>query len=76
MHMIKQRFLMSVLLFFMILGTWKGYVALFEKDAQEPRQIFPCPVSALPEADQQALEQRIPIRNDRDLQKILEDYLS
>ena len=61
---------------YLLYGSWKGYVALFEKGAEEPRQIFPCPVSALPEADQQALEQKIPVRNDRDLQKILEDYLS
>ena len=61
---------------YLLLGSWKGYVALFENGQQEPRQIFPCPVSALPEADQQALEQKIPVRNDRDLQKILEDYLS
>ena len=61
---------------YLLLGSWKGYVALFEKGAEEPRQIFPCPVDSLPEADQIALEQKIPIRNPRDLQKALEDYLS
>mgnify|MGYP003301723357 CR=1 FL=1 len=71
----KQR-TSALLALYLLLGSWKGYVALFEKGSEEPRQIFPCPVSALPEADQLALEQRIPIRNDRDLQKILEDYLS
>ena len=60
----------------LLLGSWKGYVALFEKGREEPRQIFPCPVDSLPEADQQALEEKIPIRNDRDLQQALEDYLS
>ena len=61
---------------YLLLGSWKGYVALFDKDREEPRQIFPCPVSSLPESDQQLLEQKIPIRNARDLQQALEDYLS
>ena len=61
---------------YLLLGSWKGYVALFEKGSEEPRQIFPCPVDTLPEADRQALEERIPIRNQRDLQQALEDYLS
>ena len=74
--MLWKRRITSLLALYLLLGSWKGYVALFEKDAPEPRQIFPCPVSALPEADRQALEQKIPIRNDRDLQQILEDYLS
>ena len=74
--MLWKRKITSLLALYLLLGSWKGYVALFEKDSEEPRQIFPCPVAALPEADQQALEQRIPVRNDRDLQKILEDYLS
>ena len=61
---------------YLLLGTWKGYVALFEKDREEPRQIFPCPVDTLPESDQAALAEGIPIRNARDLQQVLEDYLS
>lgn len=61
---------------YLLLGTWKGYVALFESGKEEPRQIFPCPVDTLPEADRLALEEKIPIRNQRDLQKALEDYLS
>lgn len=65
-----------LLALYLLLGSWKGYVALFENGKEEPRQIFPCPVSTLPEADQQALEQKIPVRNERDLQQILEDYLS
>ena len=60
----------------LILGSWKGYVALFEKGASEPFQIFPCSVASLPAADQLALESGIPIRNQRDLQQILEYYLS
>jgi len=66
-------FLMAL---YLLLGSWKGYVALFEKGRDEPKQIFPCQITSLPEADQQALLEGIPIRNSRDLQQVLEDYLS
>ena len=74
--MLWKRMKPMLLAMYLLLGSWKGYVALFEKGQEEPRQIFPCPVAALPEADRLALEQKIPIRNDRDLQQVLEDYLS
>lgn len=66
----------AVLALSVIVGSWKGYVALFEPGAQEPKQIFPCPVAALPQQDQQALADGILVRNQRDLEKLLEDYLS
>lgn len=71
-----KRFFAMVLAFYVTLGTWKGYIALFEEGKEEPRQIFPNPVASLPPADQAALEEGIVIRNDRDLQQLLEDYLS
>ncbi len=74
--MLWKRYLALLPALYLLLGSWKGYVALFEKDREEPRQVFPCPVSALPDADRTALEQKIPVRNQRDLQQILEDYLS
>ena len=74
--MLWKRLFSFLMVLHLLLGSWKGYVALFEKGREEPRQIFPCPVDSLPEADQQALEKKIPIRNDRDLQQALEDYLS
>ena len=61
---------------YLLLGSWKGYVALFDPGQEEPRQIFPCQTDTLPEADQQALQQGIPIRSPRALQEALEDYLS
>ena len=74
--MIRKRYITILTLGSLILGSWKGYVALFRKNADEPMQIFPYTVASLPPADQAALEEGIPIRNQRDLQKILEDYLS
>ena len=76
MNMLWKRSFLSALVLYLLLGSWKGYLALFEKGKEEPRQIFPCQISTLPEADQAALEEKIPIRNDRDLQQALEDYLS
>lgn len=74
--MIRQRYLSSLLALYVILGCWKGYVALFEKGGTEPKQIFPTMVTSLPPADQAALENGIIVRNERDLQQLLEDYLS
>ena len=74
--MINSRVLTSLLALAVVIGNWKGYIALFDQGAAEPKQIFPCPVEALPEADQVALENGIIVRNQRDLQQILEDYLS
>lgn len=72
----KKLLLSAALLLYVVLGSWKGYVALFDQGKEEPRQIFPYPVASLPEADQQALAEGIVVRNDRDLQRLLEDYLS
>ena len=65
-----------LLALYLILGSWKGYVALFEPGKQEPWQIFSCQVDTLPAADQQAIAQGIPVRNPNQLQQLLEDYLS
>lgn len=62
--------------FLVIVGSWKGYLALFDPGKQEPKQIFPRLVSSLPEVDQKALEAGISVRNQRDLESLLEDYLS
>ena len=74
--MIWKQFFSIIAVLSLILGSWKGYVALFDKGDSEPRQIFPCPVVSLPEADQTALKEGILVRNQRDLEQILEDYLS
>lgn len=74
--MIERRIPAALLALYVILGCWKGYVALFEPGKEEPRQIFPTQVITLPETDRQALEAGIPVRNQRDLDALLEDYLS
>ena len=76
MHRIAQRILPIALSLGLILGSFRGYVALFDDSCQEPRQIYPYQVAALPPADQAALDKGIPIRSEKQLQHMLEDYLS
>lgn len=45
-----------ILLLYLTLGCFRGYLALFDKGASEPKQIFPCQVSSLPDADREALK--------------------
>lgn len=71
-----KKFLSTMLLLYVVLGTWRGHIALFDAGKEEPRQIYPNLASSLPEMDQMALEKGIIIRNSRDLQQLLEDYLS
>ena len=70
----KQLALIAAL--YLVLGSWKGYIALFQEGDAEPWQIFPKKVELLPLADQEALQEGILIRNDRDLNRLMEDYLS
>ena len=72
----KQLLPAALLALAVTVGNWKGYLALFDPGKEEPKQIFPTQVATLPEADQTALEEGILVRNDRDLQQLLEDYLS
>ena len=74
--MVGKKLFSVILALYVVLGTWKGYVALFDKGKDEPRQIFPNTVASLPPEDQAALEKGIVVRNDRQLQQLLEDYLS
>ncbi len=72
----QTTFLSTILALYVVLGSWRGYVAIFNAGQPEPRQIFPMQVEFLPQADQDALNEGIIVRNDRDLQQLLEDYLS
>lgn len=76
MHNKSKKYACAALLLYWVLGAWKGYVAIFEKGQEEPRQIFPYSVASLPPADQEALEQGITVRTEQQLQQLLEDYLS
>lgn len=72
----KIRYLMAALAFSFLLGAHNGYIALWMGEDPEPVRVFPYRISALPEADQHALERGIPISTQQELTKRLEDYLS
>ena len=65
-----------ILILGLLLGSYKGYLALYETTDPDPKQIFPCAVDTLPEADQMLLEQGLRVRNPKMLAELLEDYLS
>ena len=71
-----KRFITVSLLFTFLLGSHKGYLALWKEDRPEPYQIFPVKIDSLPEADQEALSKGIPARSDLELAGLLEDFLS
>lgn len=72
----SPRILTCVLLAGMILGTYRGQLALWTEGATEPLTVYPCHISMLPETDQHRLLVGIPIENQRRLHSLLEDYLS
>lgn len=71
----NKSFLFSLILSF-ILGSYNGYIALWEGMDPEPIRIFPYKTTSLPAADQAALEKGIEIDSMEKLVKMLEDYLS
>ena len=76
MHRLSQRILSLLMILGLTLGSFRGYVALFDENREEPRQVFPYQISTLPPADQVALEKGIPVRSQKELQHLLEDFLS
>lgn len=76
MHRLFHRQVSFLLALYLILGSYKGYIALFEEGSTEPRQIFPNPVVSLPPEDQKKLEEGILVRSQYQLRQLLEDYLS
>ena len=72
----KKTWVCRLLALFLVIGNWKGYVAVFKANEDEPWQIYPQKVSCLSDDDQEALNRGIVVRNDRDLQRLLEDFLS
>ena len=72
----KSKIVCAATLLYLVLGAWKGYVAIFEGENEEPRQIFPNMVASLPQADQDALNGGRYVRTEEQMQQLLEDYLS
>ena len=75
MHQIRNISLLLCTLW-LLLGSYKGYLALWTEGQPDPMQIFPCPVASLPEKDRMALEEGLQVRSHLELDMILEDFLS
>lgn len=71
----KQTLLALMLLGF-TLGCHKGYLALWRDGYPDPYQVYPYKAALLPPEDQQLLEEGIHVPGERELQQVLEDYLS
>ena len=76
MHRMNHRYLSLLLAAGLYLGCFRGYVALWKEGAAEPDVIYPCKVTLLPPADRQALAEGIPVRSEKELAHLLEDFLS
>lgn len=74
--MIKKQLLAGCLTAALFLGTYRGYLALFEKGAEDPIQIYPCKADTLPQSVQDQLTQRIRVRDQEELERLLENYCS
>ena len=74
----KQKYIqfLTIPALMFLLGSHKGYLALWKEDSPEPCQIFPVKVASLPEADRHALSEGIIARSDLELSSLLEDFLS
>lgn len=76
MNKVLRKLFVQLLTAGLVLGSFRGYVALFDKGKAEPRMVYPYVTAALPQADQEALEAGIPIASEEELRRLLEDYLS
>ena len=72
----KRNLACLLLLLSFILGTSRGFVAVWRDDDPQPWLVTDMPVSALPKADQDALEQGIRLPDDMPMAQALEDYCS
>ncbi len=72
-----HKFCSYLALFCMILvGAYRGYIAVWTANTPEPAKIFPYAIQSLPLADQKRLEKGIEIRSNEELYHLLQDYLS
>lgn len=60
----------------LILGIFKGKLALIAESDGQPVEIYPLFAAMLPAADQKSLTEGIPVRSAEELSRLLEDFLS
>lgn len=74
--MIKRRILSGMVLLSFVLGSCKGYIALWKDGQAEPVKVFPYKVSSLPASDREKLERGVKLDSMEELEQLIEDYLS
>ena len=72
----KKRYRMLLLVCSLYLGLHNGYIALWSTQQEKPLQVFPYKAALYPKIDRYALEEGLPIGNEAELEKFLEDLLS
>ena len=72
----RIQYLCFSLLLGYFLGIHEGYISLWRGEDTKPLQVFPYRAEMLPNFDRQALENRIYLASEQELQQLLEDYLS
>ena len=72
----KIHYIYTVLLLIGYLGIHQGNIAFWNNNQNEPAIIYPYRAALFPDADQQALQNRIPLSSQEVLNRLLEDYLS
>ena len=57
-----------------ILKNYQNQIVVYEKGNDTPIQILDVPISSLPQLEQAALESGVPIKDDQELRKAIEDF--
>ena len=76
MHKIYHTILTSMIILTLFLGSWRGHVALFTEEGPQPLELYPVRLELLPVADREQLLKGIPVKDTKELMRILEDLLS
>ena len=58
------------------IGNWEGHLAVFPPAGELPQHVYEVLLTSLPEAEQRMLAEKIPIWNEIELARALEDYTS
>lgn len=59
-----------------ILGVFSGRLAIFSPASDIPDTVYDLYIAALPDSEQQKLQNGIPVYSDTELHSLLENYLS
>jgi len=76
MHKIYRTILTGTAALTLLLGSWRGHIALFMEGGDTPLEVYPVRLDLLPIADQDQLREGISIGDAEELARILEDLLS